>query len=103
MKVFEQQTAYLDIFLSVNVISNATTGSSYTMFDFSQIPIEGVTGKWYIKSTIEPKDLENTVYDVTNETKEIGAIETSIEPIKVEAAKGEAKIYGGKTVQIIKA
>ena len=39
----------------------------------------------------------------TSLTKEIGAIETSIEPIKVEAAKGEAKIYGGKTVQIIKA
>lgn len=39
----------------------------------------------------------------TSSTKEIGAIETSIEPIKVEAAKGEAKIYGGKTVQIIKA
>lgn len=71
MKVYEQQTAFLDLFLNVNVITNATTGSYYTLFDFSQIPIEGVTGKWYIKSTVEPKDLENTTYDITNETKEI--------------------------------
>lgn len=71
MKVFEQQTAFFDMFSNSNVITNATTGTSYTMFDFSQIPLEGVTGKWYIKSTLEPKDLENTVYDVTSETKEI--------------------------------
>lgn len=71
IKIFEQQTAFDDIFSGSKVLTNATTGTSYSMFDFSQVPVEGVTGKWYIKDKLEPKDLENNTYDITSETKEI--------------------------------
>lgn len=71
MKIFEEQSAFDDMFSGSKVITNASTGTSYSMFDFSQIPVEGVTGKWYVKSKLEPKDYENSTYDITNETKEI--------------------------------
>lgn len=71
MKIFEEQAAFDDMFSGSKLITNASTGTSYSMFDFSQIPVEGVTGKWYVKSKLEPKDYENATYDITNETKEI--------------------------------
>ena len=71
ISVYENQTAFDDMFSGSKVITNAKTGISYSMFDFSQVPVEGVTGKWYIKDKIEPKDLESTTYDITTETKEI--------------------------------
>lgn len=45
IKVFENQTAFDDIFSGSKVITNSTSGISYSMFDFSQVPVEGVTGK----------------------------------------------------------
>ena len=71
IKVFENQTAFDDIFSGSKVITNSTSGISYSMFDFSQVPVEGVTGKWYIKDKLEPKDLENNTYKISSETKEI--------------------------------
>jgi hypothetical protein len=71
VKVFEQQSAFNDMFAGCKVLTNANNGISYALFDFSQVPLEGATGKWYIKDKLEPKDAEKVKYEVTSETKEI--------------------------------
>lgn len=71
VKVFEQQSAFDDMFAGAKMLTNANNGISYALFDFSQVPLEGATGKWYIKDKLEPKDLEKVKYDITSETKEI--------------------------------
>lgn len=91
IKVFENQTAFDDIFSGSKVITNSTTGISYSMFDFSQVPVEGVTGKWYIKDKLEPKDLENNTYKISSETKEIAGKKVKKVDVSFKSEDGTEK------------
>lgn len=71
MKVYDNKTIFDDMFAGCKIITNAENKTTYSMFDFSQVPVEGVTGKWYIKSKLEDKDFANITYEPTSETKEI--------------------------------
>lgn len=68
IKVFDQQESFT---FSTPTLTNAENRTSYALIDFSQVPLEGVTGKWFIKTKITDKDLSNVTYTVTNETKQI--------------------------------
>lgn len=68
IKVFDQQESFT---FSMPTLTNAESRTAYALIDFSQVPLEGVTGKWYIKSKIKDEDLKNVTYEVTNETKTI--------------------------------
>lgn len=71
VKIYDNKTTYDDMFAGCKVITNAENKTTFSMFDFSQVPVEGVTGKWYIKSKLEDKDFANITYESTSETKEI--------------------------------
>ena len=58
---------------------------------FSQVPVEGVTGKWYIKDKMDPKELENNTYDVTSETKEIAGKTTKKVNVTMKSEDGAVK------------
>ncbi|MBP6430000.1 MAG: hypothetical protein KA273_06325 [Bacteroidales bacterium] len=91
IKVFENQTAFDDMFSGSKVLTNAKLGISYSMFDFSQVPVEGVTGKWYIKDKLDPKDLENSTYEITSETKEIAGKTVKKVNVTFKSETGELK------------
>ncbi|HHT03750.1 MAG TPA: hypothetical protein GX005_05435 [Bacteroidales bacterium] len=91
IKVFENQTAFDDMFSGSKVLTNAKLGTSYALFDFSQVPVEGVTGKWYIKDKMDPKELENNTYDVTSETKEIAGKTTKKVNVTMKSEDGAVK------------
>lgn len=76
VSVFEDQTAFDDMFSGSKVLTNAKTNIAYALFDFSTYPVEGVTGKWYIRTKISDEDLRNNTYDITSETKEIAGYNT---------------------------
>lgn len=71
VKVFEEKTKYMDMTMGAIVITDAQRKNVTLMFDFSQIPLEEVGGKWYIREKMEDSLLSKVEYTFTGKTKEM--------------------------------
>lgn len=71
VKVFEEKTKYMDMTMGAIVLTDAQRKNVTLMFDFSQIPLEEVGGKWYIRQKIEDSLLAKVQYNFTGKTKEM--------------------------------
>lgn len=73
VKVYEEKSYFNNILSMFGepTITNAEAKLSYSLFDFSQVPIEGATGKWYVRTKLEDDDIAKNKYEMTSETKEI--------------------------------
>ncbi len=71
LKVYDQKTTFFDIFSQIPIIINSEAKIVYSLFDFSMIPLEGVTGKWYVRSKVDDEDIAKNNYEYTSETKVI--------------------------------
>lgn len=71
VKIYEEKSSFNNILSMFGepTITNAEGKFSYSLFDFSQVPIEGATGKWYIRTKLDEEDIKKNVYDITSETK----------------------------------
>ncbi|HBN06416.1 MAG TPA: hypothetical protein DD434_11615, partial [Bacteroidales bacterium] len=69
--VYDQKTTFFDIFSQIPIIINSEAKIVYSLFDFSMIPLEGVTGKWYVRSKVDDEDIAKNNYEYTSETKVI--------------------------------
>jgi hypothetical protein len=57
------------LMLGGKYLANSENHTMMLLFDFSQVPVEGVTGKWYIKNKIKDEDLKSAKYEYTGKTK----------------------------------
>lgn len=71
VKVFEEKTKYMDMTMGAVVITDAQKKNITLMFDFSQIPLEDVSGKWYIREKIADSAFALVSYNFTGKTKEM--------------------------------
>jgi hypothetical protein len=70
IKVFENKTKFIDMFSSgATVITNATAKSVTFMWDFSQVPVDGVQGKWYMRKKVTDEDFAKSTFTFTGNTK----------------------------------
>ena len=59
VKVYDQKATFknvLSMFQEPTII-NSEAKIVYSLFDFSQIPVEGATGKWYVKSKVDDQEI----------------------------------------------
>lgn len=71
VKVFEEKTKYMDMTMGAVVITDAQKKNVTLMFDFSQIPLEDVGGKWYIREKVADSAFALVTYNFTGKTKEM--------------------------------
>ena len=71
VKVFEEKTKYMDMTMGAVVITDAQKKNVTLMFDFSQIPLEEVGGKWYIREKMSDSTFTAVTYNFTGKTKEM--------------------------------
>ncbi|MBO7277723.1 MAG: hypothetical protein J6U84_07165 [Bacteroidales bacterium] len=71
VKVFEEKTKYMDMTMGAVVITDAQKKNVTLMFDFSQIPLEDVSGKWYIREKVADSAFALVTYNFTGKTKEM--------------------------------
>jgi len=70
VKVYENKTRFLEQFvIGADVLTNANNKTAYLMFDFSQIPVDGVQGKYYIKNKVTDEDFAKHTYNFTGNVK----------------------------------
>ncbi len=93
VKVYEQKTSFNSVLSMFQepTITNSEIKVVYSMFDFSQIPVEGATGKWYIKSKVEDSDIAKNKYDFTSETKTIAGKNTKKVNVTFKSDDGTEK------------
>ena len=93
VKVYDQKATFrnvLSMFQEPTII-NSEAKFVYSMFDFSQIPVEGATGKWYVKSKIENEDIDKNVFEYTSETKTIAGKNTKKVNVTFKSEDGTEK------------
>lgn len=86
VKVWENSCGMQDLsFPLASTLTNASVPIAWILIDFSMIPVDGVQGKWYIRSSKEElaKAQEKVKYTYTGEKKEIGGV--SCEKVHVAA------------------
>lgn len=71
VKIFENKTKYVDMRLGATVLTDAEKKTVTMMFDFSQIPVEDVAGKWFVKDKLEDSVISKFQYNFTGNTKQI--------------------------------
>lgn len=71
VKVFEEKTKYMDMTMGAMVLTDAQKKTATLMFDFSQIPVEGVSGKWYIREKMPDSAFTVVNYNFTGKTKDM--------------------------------
>ncbi|MDR0970794.1 MAG: hypothetical protein LBM25_00205 [Bacteroidales bacterium] len=69
MKVYDEQTSFTDMFAGFPMLTNAKNNTTYMLVDFSQVPVEGVTGKWFVKSKMTEEDFSKITYTILPDTK----------------------------------
>ncbi|MDD3667324.1 MAG: hypothetical protein PHY75_01070 [Bacteroidales bacterium] len=93
VKVYEQKATFknvLSMFQEPTII-NSEAKIVYSLFDFSQIPVEGATGKWYVKSKVDDQDIAKNTYEFTSETKVIAGKNTKKVNVTFKSEDGTEK------------
>ncbi|MDR1725604.1 MAG: hypothetical protein LBR28_04365 [Bacteroidales bacterium] len=90
VKVYENKTKYIDMFQYATVISNATAKNLTFMWDFSQIPVEGVQGKWYMKKKMDDL-IAKCTYEFTGKTKTLAGKNVKEVNVTFQTDEGEEK------------
>jgi hypothetical protein len=70
VKVYENKTKFMDMFRYSTNISNAASKTVTYMWDFSQVPVDGVQGKWYMREKMDDM-IAKCSYVFTGNTKTI--------------------------------
>lgn len=68
------------LMLGGRYIANSQTKNVMLLLDFSQIPLDGIQGKWFIKNKMTEQDLKEATYEYTGQKKEIAGL--SCEQVK---------------------
>ncbi|MDR1005655.1 MAG: hypothetical protein LBL74_02165 [Bacteroidales bacterium] len=72
VKVYENKAKFTDMFASgATVIANAAAKTLTMMWDFSQVPVDGVNGKWYMREKVADSVIAKTTYTFTGNTKQL--------------------------------
>lgn len=93
VKVWENSCGMQDLsFPLATTLTNASIPIMWTLIDFSMIPVEGVQGKWYIRTSKEDfaKVQEKIKYTYSGEKKEIAGI--PCEKVHVALQEGEGAV-----------
>ena len=94
VKVWENSCSMQDIsFPLASMLSNASVPMAWILIDFSMIPVEGVQGKWYIRSSKEKiaEEQEKVKYTYTGEKKEIAGIACEKVHVTAQSEDGTVK------------
>jgi hypothetical protein len=71
VKVYNNMESSINLSVGSKQIANSENKTIMLLFDFSQVPLDGVTGKWYIKEKLKDEDLKSAKYEYTGKTKVI--------------------------------
>ncbi len=90
IKVYDNKSSFTNILsMGEPVITNSDANLIYSMYDFSTIPVDGVTGKWYYRNKVENEELEKNTYTFLDETKEIAGMTAKKVEVKYEDKDGK--------------
>jgi hypothetical protein len=81
-------------------IANSDNNTVLSLFDFSQIPMDGITGKWFVKSKMKDEDLKSGKYEYTGKTKVIAG--KTCQEVKVTFKDNETGTESHETIYVTK-